>query len=451
MRCKENADFSQKIVHVERIAMYHRPESQLQLFEDFFLPFGGKLNKDNRWVQLAAMIPWWRAEEKYAKAFRKSMRGQKPVSVRIALGALYIQQRQQLDDRETVQQITENPYYQYFIGLPGYQDKQPFHPSLMTHFRKRLGADIIHQVNEWMLEEEAERQKRQDKNDPQDPPNGGHGSHDGTSAKQDGTSEKTPSHKGTLMLDATCAPADISYPTDLKLLNEAREKLEAIIDVLHEPFAGKDKKPRTYRQTARKRYLEIAKKRRAGAKAVRKAIGKQLRYVSRNLRIISMLAEKTSLTQLSSWQYRQLLVISELYRQQQEMYDKRSHSVEDRIVSLSQPHVRPIVRGKVNTPVEFGAKMAISLVDGYARMEKLSWDNFNESMTLKTAVDAYVQRNGYYPEAIPCRPNLPKPREPTLLQATRHPSERSELRASKERRATRSEPGTARCLNTQCD
>ncbi|MCK9912586.1 IS5/IS1182 family transposase, partial [Microbacteriaceae bacterium K1510] len=79
-----------------------------------------------------------------------------------------------------------------------------------------------------------------DKNDPQDPPNGGHGSHDGTSAKQDGTSEKTPSHKGTLMLDATCAPADISYPTDLKLLNEAREKLEAIIDVLHEPFAGKD-------------------------------------------------------------------------------------------------------------------------------------------------------------------------------------------------------------------
>ena len=73
--------------------MYHRPESQLQLFEDFFLPFGGKLNKENRWVQLAAMIPWWRAEEKYAKAFRKSMRGQKPVSVRVALGALYIQER----------------------------------------------------------------------------------------------------------------------------------------------------------------------------------------------------------------------------------------------------------------------------------------------------------------------------------------------------------------------
>lgn len=81
------------------------------------------MNKDNRWVQLAAMIPWWRAEEKYAKSFKQSMRGQVPLSVRMALGALYIQERMQLDDRETVQQITENPYYQYFLGLPQFQDE----------------------------------------------------------------------------------------------------------------------------------------------------------------------------------------------------------------------------------------------------------------------------------------------------------------------------------------
>ncbi|WP_390620977.1 IS5 family transposase [Brevibacillus massiliensis] len=373
--------------------MYRNPESQLQLFEDFFLPFGGKLNKDNRWIQLAAIIPWWRAEEKYAKSFKKSMRGQIPLSVRMALGALYFQECMQLDDRETVQQIT---YYQYFLGLPGYQDKPPFHHSLMTHFRKRLGADVVTQINEWILEEEAAREKENDKNDPPGPSKKDKISH-ACSAQ---ASDQQVKNKGTLMLDATCAPADISYPTDLKLLNEAREKLEAIIDVLHEPYIGEAKKPRTYRHTARKRYLEIAKKRRAGAKAVRKAIGKQLRYVSRNFRIIKMLAEKTSLNQLSPWQYQQLLVISELYRQQQEMYNKRTHSVEDRIVSLSQPHVRPIVRGKVNASVEFGAKIAISLVDGYVRMEKLSWDNFNESTTLNAAVEAYVQRYGCYPEAI---------------------------------------------------
>ncbi|GAB2715843.1 IS5 family transposase [Paenibacillus thermoaerophilus] len=375
--------------------MYRRTESQPQLFEDFFLPFGGKLNKDNRWVQLAAMIPWWRAEEKYAKSFKQSMRGQVPLSVRMALGALYIQERMQLDDRETVQQITENPYYQYFLGLPQFQDEPPFHHSLMTHFRKRLGADVIQQVNDWILEEEADNKQNQD-DDGSNRPTGGRNGDDRTGQPDNEQSK----NNGTLMLDATCAPADISYPTDLKLLNEAREKLEEIIDVLHEPFVGEAQKPRTYRNTARKRYLEIAKKRRAGAKQIRKAIGQQLRYVSRNLRIIDMLAEKSGLERLNAKQYRQLLVIAELYRQQQLMYVNRTHTVEDRIVSLSQPHVRPIVRGKVNAPVEFGAKLAISLVDGYARMEQLSWDNFNESITLKSAVEAYVERHGCYPEAI---------------------------------------------------
>ncbi|MED1826076.1 transposase, partial [Brevibacillus agri] len=106
----------------------HR-ENQSLLPDDFFLPFGGKLNKENRWVKLAQLVPWAYAEKKYAKSFRKSFRGQKVVSIRVALGALIIQERLQLSDRETVQQIVENPYLQYFIGLEGYQDHPPFHPS----------------------------------------------------------------------------------------------------------------------------------------------------------------------------------------------------------------------------------------------------------------------------------------------------------------------------------
>lgn len=178
-----------------------------------------------------------------------------------------------------VQLITENPYCQYFLWLPGFQDKPPFYHSLMTHFRKGLGADVVTQINEWILVEEEAREKEDDKNDPPGPSKKDNISH----AHSGQPCDEQLKNKGTLMLDATCAPADISYPTDLKLLNGPREKLEAIIDVLHAPFIGEAKKPRTYRHTARKRYLEIAKKRRAGAKVVRKAIGKQLRYVSRNL------------------------------------------------------------------------------------------------------------------------------------------------------------------------
>ena len=120
--------------------MYKKTEHQLTFVEDFFLPFGGKLNKENRWVRLAELIPWWKAEEKYAKSFKKKFKGEKAYSVRIALGALYIKERLGLSDRETVEQITENLYLQYFIGLPEFQEKAPFDHSLMTRFKKRISS-----------------------------------------------------------------------------------------------------------------------------------------------------------------------------------------------------------------------------------------------------------------------------------------------------------------------
>lgn len=98
--------------------------------------------------------------------------------------------------------------------------------------------------------------------------------------------ENAPSsqNQGTLLVDATCAPADIAYPTDLNLLNEARKKLESIIDTLHEPVIGREPKPCTYREKARKQYLPVSKKRRPGRKTIRKAIGQQLRYVEHVLK-----------------------------------------------------------------------------------------------------------------------------------------------------------------------
>jgi len=95
-----------------------------------------------------------------------------------------------------------------------------------------------------------------------------------------------------------------------------------------------------------------------------------------------------------------LLVVNELLRQQQSMYDSHSHRIDDRIVSLTQPHVRPIVRGKAGTPVEFGAKLSVSYTDGYCFLDRLSWNNFNESCDLQLQVEQYKQRFGYYPESL---------------------------------------------------
>jgi Transposase domain (DUF772) len=149
---------------------------------------------------------------------------------RMALGALIIKERLGTSDEETVEQIRENPYLQYFLGLSAYSEQAPFESSMMVHFRKRL---------------------------------------------------------------------------------------------------------------------------------------------------------------LSKHLYRQLLIISELFRQQQWMYQQRQHRVDDRIVSLSQPQVQPIVRGKAGTSVESGAKFSASCVNRQVLIDHLDWNNFNASGDLPQQIEQY--------------------------------------------------------------
>jgi hypothetical protein len=188
----------------------------------------------------------------------------------------------------------------------------------------------------------------------------------------------------------------------LGLLNQARVKTEKIIDTLYEPLKVKlDKKPKTYRNLARKEYLKVAKQRRPSRKEIRKAIKKQLQYIKRNLSHIDQLIQTGStLEVLSNSQYKSLLVVAEVYRQQQWMYENKTSRIDDRIVSLSQPHIRPLVRGKAGTPVEFGAKLSASVRNGYAFLDRISWDNFNEAGDLKAQIEAFKRYTGVYPESL---------------------------------------------------
>ena len=145
-------------------------------------------------------------------------------------------------------------------------------------------------------------------------------------------------------------------------------------------------KVRTYRRSARQDYLRFAKKRKHTEWEWRKAMGKQLRYVQRNVRHIQQLADRVQLSRLNRWQVRDLWVVQELVRQQRQMHQERTHAVAGRIVSLSQPHVRPIVRGKLAAAVEVGAKLSVSVADGFCYVDRLSWDNYNESADLSGQV-----------------------------------------------------------------
>lgn len=363
--------------------MYRKVEQAPSPAENFELPFGGKLAADNRWVILAQLIPWSEFEEEYAQNFRAEI-GPPAKSFRLALGALIIKEKLGISDRETVEQIRENPYLQYFIGQSSYSNEIAFDPSLLVHFRQRISAELVNKVNREVVRRlrEVSRSDSEKKNPEQE--------------------SDVPKNQGKLILDATCAPADISYPTDLKLLNQARVHSEKIIDTLYEPLKEKIlKKPRTYRKLARKDYLEVARQRRPSRKQKRKALKKQLQYLKRNLAHISQLIESgASLASLSKRQYKMLLVVSEVYRQQLWLFKNNKQSIEDRIVSLSQPQIRPIVRGKAGKPVEFGAKLSASCFEGYVFLNRISWDSFNESGDFKAQIEAYYNFTGFYPESV---------------------------------------------------
>ena len=160
-------------------------------------------------------------------------------------------------------------------------------------------------------------------------------------------------------------------------------------------------KPRTYRRQARKVYLSTAKAKRVGERKRRKVIGKQLRYLKRNLgHVDRLLAEGAFLSGLSAYPYKCLLVIHTLYEQQREMYKEGRYRVDHRIVSISQPHVCPIMRGKAGARVEFGAKISAGCADGFVHLDRLSGESFNESGDFIDQVEAYRSRSGSYPESV---------------------------------------------------
>ena len=184
------------------------------------------------------------------------------IPVRVALGALILKEEMKSSDEELVEQIRESPYLQFFLGYEGYKYEIPFDPSMMAYFRKRLSADILKEVNALIIEKNKQVFETHDDED---------------TAKGSGEGEaKEPENKGTLIVDATCAPEDMRFSHDVTLLDEARRKTGAIIDILHERMPEGWEKPRTYRKKARKEFLSFIRNRKPRVNTIRKAVRMQI-------------------------------------------------------------------------------------------------------------------------------------------------------------------------------
>jgi len=348
--------------------------------EDFVPPFGGKLDANNRWVKMANVMPWDMIEDIYAKTFKdEKPDGRPPVPARIAFGALYIKEHESFPQIRTAEHISENVYMQYFLGLTEFNPKPLFEPAMLSQFASRFTKEDMKAINE-----ELYRRTHPPEDDPTDgdsPSDGGGG------------------NKGTMILDATAAPADIRYPTDVSLLNECREGTEKIIDDVWDKTDRKGHKTAYSRKKARKDYLRIAKQRKPRKSQVKQAIREQLECVEKNLDTLDRILATVSVEDyIRHWE--RLDTIRKIAEQQRWHYENPGKPVPDRIVSVRQPHVRPIVRGKARSEVEFGQKLGLSIVDGFTFIENQSWDNFAEGTTLIASAEHFRERHGVYPKAI---------------------------------------------------
>ena len=380
-------------VKTRALMINYTPQNQISL-SLFKHPFEQELDKENRWVKLAALVPWDELAGIYSRKLQSDS-GRLTIDIRIVLAALIVKHKLGLDDRGTIDMIQENIYLQYFCGLKSFTIKQVFDSSLFVDIRKRLGLDEFDAFNSLIIEKSEQikphqarikrKVKDNDKNNPDEgtPPSSGS------------------DNRGTLKVDATVADQEIKFPTDVSLLNVSREKLEMIIDLLFLNDVD-GSKPRTYRKKARKDFLNLAKKKRKSKSAIRKGIKAQLQYVKRDLGIVNnMLARSADRELILSKRDLELLsTIRLVYDQQKGMYDNKTNSCPDRIVNIFQPHVRPIVRGKDKKNTEFGSKINVSEVNGFCRIDRLSWDAYNESVDLKLQVENFRKQYGCYPKVL---------------------------------------------------
>lgn len=308
-------------------------QSQNQIsIEEFKTPFQQKLNSQNRWVKLSRIIPWDELAPIYYQAMSADQ-GRPSICARRIIAAMIIKHKLNLSDEETVMQIQENAYLQYFLGYASYEPDTVFTPTLFVEIRKRIGVEKFNEMSTALINTAFKDKKADTKKSNLKKKNAS--ANEGEEAeeiREDSEGEEVKANSGKMILDATVAEQAIKYPNDLDLLNDCRKVSEELIDELYK-MTDLKVKPRTYRREAKKEYLATAKKKSKTVKELRKANGSQLRYLSRDLKSIKKLLDKIEMSSfpLPSKYQRKYWIIQETYRQQKQMWDSREHSCTNRI------------------------------------------------------------------------------------------------------------------------
>jgi hypothetical protein len=363
------------------------------------------LDKNNRWVMLGDLLPWSDIEKTYNSRLKNMDKGAGNKSARLIIGAMIVKHKLSLSDAETIETIRENPYMQYLCGLSEFTDKKIFNPTLFVVIRKRISEEEINEMTLKVLQQQQriledrinqkEAAKDEDKND-------GDSQKAGTEDPyaKEFTDSKSRLHKGVLKIDATCADAEVRYPVDVDIVHDGCKVVDRYIKSICTSLSIK--RLHTHYSFARRVYLTLIKKARKRGKMVKETIAQMLNYLRKDiLLLVDIIAKDTNRLKLLTNREQNILTATIImYHQQEEMLANNVHTCPNRIISIFQRHLRPIVRGKAKAKVEFGAKIGASIVDGYTFVDHHSWDAYNESQDLPLQIRLYQERFGYLPATI---------------------------------------------------
>lgn len=384
--------------------MKYSSQSQ-QLTLDGFGSSLDDLPKDNRWVKIGDKMPWAEIERLYNSRLNNIHCGAGNKPARVIIGALIVKHKMNLSDEETIQAIQENPYMQYMLGLPAFTTKRVFDPSLFVTIRKRLGMEDFNSMSEELLKQllEKARKEKADQSKSQKNDDGQGTAANANSSEPSGANPvfgNAKPNKGLMKIDATCCNAEVRYPIDLDLLNDGLE----VIDRIFDKFCKKSgiHRPVTHLKELHSAYLNVIKLRRKPKTKLNACKELLLTHLNRNyLALLNAMGKvKGAVKYIKPHDLQLLFTVRDMWKQQRQMFKDGTHQCKDRIISIFQPHVRPIVRGKSKAKIEFGAKVGASVVEGFTFIDHHSWDAYNESEDLLLQLRLYKRRWGCLPAKV---------------------------------------------------
>jgi len=399
-------------LHVKTFDMKYTSQSKQLTIDEFKSSLEG-LSKSNRWVQLGDKLPWAKIEKLYNSKLNNGKKGAGNKPARMIIGAIIIKKKLALSDIETIQMIQENPYMQYMLGLTEFSDKPIFDPSLFVTIRKRIGEDVFNEMSVSLLEkqiqlQEEEKKKKEEseqKGDDEDNPKSPEQSEQpdtrhGFGCEFIDSQERL--HKGVLKIDATCCNAEVRYPVDVDIIHDGCKTINRYITELCNQLLLK--LPECHYKSARRAYLNLIKKKTKKKSEIKDTKRALLYYLKLDIQtFVDLISSNTKRFDTFMRNERNIVgAIIKMYYQQTEMLQQGTHKCADRIVSIFQPHLRPIVRGKAKAKVEFGAKIGAGIVNGYTFVDHLSWDAYNEESDAELQIKLYKERFGYLPATVLC-------------------------------------------------